>query len=349
MSATTIAAPTPLSWGWMRSPSFDIGFIFGIAALAIVAAWAGVIAPNLFAAILILDLWLLGYHHVVSTYTRLAFDRDSFSANRALVLYLPVAVLACTGTIGAAYGAWALNTIYLYWQWFHYTRQSYGIARIYRRKAGCVDDDPWLNHAVLYLLPLWGILHRSAQAPESFLGVPLATIPVPAFVVDTAAVAAVAAIAAWLWNQYLAWRAGRLSPAYAFYVVSHLAVFAVGYLVIDDITQGWIAINIWHNAQYILLVWMFNNNRFKAGVDPRARLLSWLSQRRNAIAYFAFCFVVSTTLYLTIRSGLEFFGFTALTMTLIAYQTINFHHYIVDSIIWKIRKPALQTHLGLAR
>jgi hypothetical protein len=32
---------------------------------------------------------------------------------------------------------------------------------------------------------------------------------------------------------------------------------------------------------------------------------------------------------------------------LVFYQTLNFHHYIVDGRIWKMRKPALQKTLGL--
>jgi len=33
---------------------------------------------------------------------------------------------------------------------------------------------------------------------------------------------------------------------------------------------------------------------------------------------------------------------------LVIYQTINFHHYIVDSIIWKLRKRPIQATLGLS-
>jgi hypothetical protein len=32
---------------------------------------------------------------------------------------------------------------------------------------------------------------------------------------------------------------------------------------------------------------------------------------------------------------------------IIIYQTINFHHYIVDSIIWKARKKPMREALGL--
>lgn len=41
------------------------------------------------------------------------------------------------GTVVAAYslGFWALATTYLYWQWFYYTPQSYGIMRYYYRQS----------------------------------------------------------------------------------------------------------------------------------------------------------------------------------------------------------------------
>ena len=33
---------------------------------------------------------------------------------------------------------------------------------------------------------------------------------------------------------------------------------------------------------------------------------------------------------------------------IVMYMTINFHHYIVDSVIWKVRKKPLQQTLGIA-
>src|SRR5688572_29022282 len=82
--------------GWLVGPRFDSAFIVGIAALALAAGLAVANQPQLFLLILFLDLWLLGYHHVVSTYTRLCFDRESFVQHRFLVLHLPVIVFAAT-------------------------------------------------------------------------------------------------------------------------------------------------------------------------------------------------------------------------------------------------------------
>ncbi len=300
-----------------------------------------------------IDLWLLGYHHVTSTFTRLTFDSESFSEHKFLVLGLPWLVAAGTITVGMTLGLWALATTYLYWQWFHYTRQSYGIARIYSRKAGqATAGDEQLTKWTLYLLPLWGILYRSHQAPDRFLGMKVAYLPTSRVVVLLAAAAAVASLVLWSLRQLRAARQGRLSGAMALYMLSHFVVFTVGYVLIEDITHGWLVINVWHNAQYILIVWMFNSNRFKKGVDRRHWFLSTISQAKpvNIIAYFAVCLVVTTLFYKSISFvlGLESFKPLIPLAIVVVYQTINFHHYIVDGIIWKVRKKKLQKTLGLA-
>jgi hypothetical protein len=151
--------------GWLRGFGFDSTFILGVAALAVACGAVVVSNPALFFVMFGLNAWLLGYHHVVSTFTRLTFDKDSLNEHRFLVTWLPLIVLAAVLIACIALGAWLLTTVYLYWQWWHYTRQSYGISRIYQRKAGL--DNDLLNKLVIYALPVWGILNRSAQAPDN--------------------------------------------------------------------------------------------------------------------------------------------------------------------------------------
>ena len=166
--------------GWLRSRSFDLGFIMGITVLALGSGAIVVARPSLFGVVLFLDVWLLGYHHVVATYTRLCFDRQSFLSHRFLILWLPLIVLAATVGLAVGIGPWALATLYLYWQWYHYTRQSWGISQAYRRKSGgLVTENERLSLLTFYLVPLWGILHRSHQDPGKFLGMELKTLPVP--------------------------------------------------------------------------------------------------------------------------------------------------------------------------
>ncbi len=353
MSAASLTLRSQ-SLGWLRGASFDLSYIFGIPAIALFAGALVVAQPTLFPLIIFLDLWLLGYHHVISTFTRLTFDRESFKAHRFLIVGLPPIVLLGVTLAWLLIGTWVLPTIYLYWQWFHYTRQSYGIARIYKRKgsSGAVGDDR-LTLAMLYLLPVWGIFYRSYQAPEKFLWMPVKTLPVPFFVVAIAGVASMAVLVWWSVRQLRALAQGELVYGHTLYVLSHAIIFLSGYILISDINHGWLVVNIWHNAQYILLVWMFNNNRFKSGTDPRHRFLSTISQREKVTLYFVVCLTISTATYLALaliltKASAALSVVAAAPLVLIAYQAINFHHYIVDALIWKVRKKAVKQHLGIA-
>jgi hypothetical protein len=351
MSTAATITTEPAS-GWLRSVRFDINFIVGTTVLAVVTGWVVVLDPRLFAPVLVLDLWLLGQHHVVATFTRLCFTKQDLARYRFLVFYLPVIVFAAALAAGLGIGWWVLGTTYFYWQWFHYTRQSWGISQMYRRQAkGAADENETVSKLAFYLPPLWGILHRSWQAPDEFLGLEFRVLPVSGIVVDIVGAAAIAALAYWIVLRVVAWRRGRIAPAHTFYIASHHIVFFVGYLLIEDVTFGWLVINIWHNLQYILFVWLQNNKRFEKGIDATARAMSTLSQSSQVMRYFLVCFGIATLAYLAIQLAGGAIGDVGLPLVVLMYQTLNFHHYIVDGIIWKSKhrqaertgQPALPT------
>jgi hypothetical protein len=325
----------------LRGVEFDIGLVVISAAWALLAGAAAVNDPRLFLPILVLDVWLLGYQHVVATYTRLVFDSESFAKYRFLAVGLPV--LVAIGTFGAAFsiGPWVVASTYLYWQWFHYTRQSYGIGRMYLRKLGPMPSqyDP-ITFGVVYLLPLWGILHRSAQRPEKFLNLDLITVPVPWMAVQIVAAAALVSIVLWIPREIVSLRRDVRRAPYACYIVSHMAIFTTGYLLIDDINVGWLVLNVWHNLQYLFIVWMYNTNRFKNGVDERHRFISTISQPQNVVRYIVTSVLIATVLYLAIQQGVQYATSSVMSVSFAVYMTINFHHYIVDAIIWRRRRMA---------
>jgi hypothetical protein len=339
--------------GWLRGPAFDLPFVAGIAVIAITTGL--VVSRNnaLFLPVLAADLWVLGYHHVVSTYTRLSFDRKSFAEHKNLIIYLFPAVAAVVATLAVTFGLWLIPTIYLYWQWWHYTRQSEGISKAYAGRArGKRTGDPRIVRATFYAVPIAGILAVSNRAPNEFLFMPLRTLPVGDTVLIAAFVIAGALLALWVFEQFRAWRAGELAVAYVLYVCSHFAIYFVAYIYIDQINYGWLVINIWHNAQYIAFVWLYNNRRFGGKIDPDSVFLSTISQNRRFIIYFLTCLTISTLAYYLISIHVadalaSTFTLTATATGLIIYQTINIHHYIVDSIIWKLRKKPIRQTLGI--
>ncbi len=90
-----VVAVNPI--GWLRNARFDLTLIVGVALLALTAGALVVLQPHWFYVLLALDLWLLGYPHVIATFTRLSFDMDSFRQNKFLVLGLPWII--CAGTV----------------------------------------------------------------------------------------------------------------------------------------------------------------------------------------------------------------------------------------------------------
>jgi hypothetical protein len=352
-----------LAGGWIRSRTFDLNLIATVMLVALLFGLVSLIIPTLFLAILILDLWLLGYHHVVSTFTRLVFDKASFREHRFLVIQLPLIVIAgtlfavwafgywmplsgsvnqSTRTIGQVCidGLWILPTTYLYWQWFHYTRQSYGIERMFRRSSpeGAVISDR-AGKLALYSVPLFGIAYRSWQANPKFLFMDVVYVPMPFPLLCGLGVLAAAALGYWLFTLISAARVGCLSAPHTLYLCSHFVIFATGYLLIPDITVGWLVLNVWHNLQYIIFVWWFNNKRFKNQIDPEAPLLSKLSQTKSIFSYVAVCTILGSLAYFGMDYGSKrLLAEKAALAVMIPSMIMNFHHYLVDGIIWKRRK-----------
>ncbi len=322
-------AETALAAGWLKARSFDLRFILGTAGLALGSAAAVASAPRLFPIVLLADLWLLSYPHVAATFTRLCFDRQGFERHHLLVTVLPSFVLIGTAGLSFAGGVWLSMSVYFYWQWFHYTRQSWGIAKAYRRLV-LRPQEEWAERLAFALVPLWGVLQRSARGPETLLGFEIRLLPVPQVLADIVGIAAALALAWWILDRLIAWREGRLSPMHTLYVASHHVMFALGYGIVVSIDLGWLTLNIWHNLQYLGFVWLANHRRFGDRPSAEAPFLATLSRSGSGARYALVCIGFAGTAYLAIQNLVWLLPAAA-----ILYQTINFHHYIVDAIIWR--------------
>ena len=332
---------------YIKSRAFDVTLLVAPIGAGLAAALVVTTDPRLYPFLLVADLWLLGYHHVVATYTRLAFDTTSLRRNRFLALDLLVIMTLATLALAMTAGAWVVASAFLYLQWFHYMRQGYGIARMYYRATPGGQTPGSRDLAadfVIYLVPIYGIAARSASMGDKFLGLPVKTLVLPDTIVFLLGVAAAAAVIAWLVKTMRAAIADTLNLEYTGFVASHITIFLVAYIFVNDVNTGWLAINVWHNLQYVLVVWMSNAKRYAAGVDPSARFLSRLSQPGRVMMYFACCLAITTIVYAAIDRFTVLVLGGGMAITIGIYMGINFHHYIVDALIWKRRKAPLPGH-----
>ena len=193
-----LAASAPRGFVW--NETFDATLVVAPITLGLLAAAVVTANPALYAAVVVADLWFLGYHHVVSTYTRLGFSSRGLLRNRFLALDLLNLIVLITTALAFTAGAWVVASAFLYLQWFHYMRQGYGISRMYFRAtpAGQVNGARDLvANAVIYAVPIYAIAYRSTTLGDKFLAMPVKAIVPPQILVTVLAVVAAAAVAVW--------------------------------------------------------------------------------------------------------------------------------------------------------
>lgn len=337
----------------MRNPVFDGFFILGIPLIAAISVALVFFRPALFEAVIFLDLALLGYHHVIATFTRMSFTPDKARENRALLLYTPVLVLGLVAFLALNWGVIVITTIYLHWQWWHYTRQSEGIAKAYGMKTrGALGGNQLFNRFAFYMVPVATFLSMSSRNPDTFLFSSVYTLPIPSSLANITLIVAALVFSFWLAVQVRALLFGTLAPLLFIYYLSHFGIYFFAYHMISDITVGWLLINIWHNLQYITFVWICNVNQFGSGGSVRvSKFRAWFCKPGNWFFYFAACYFVTDLAYDGVDKFIGWLGMVigaSLPLSVICYQTINFHHYIVDTCIWKLRKESTRSAVGVS-
>ena len=322
--------------------------VFWLPLFAICVGYFVYFNPTFLELVITLNLWLLGYHHLVSTYSRIAFDVQSIKENWQFIFLLPALVLLSVFSIYKVGGIIWIGSIYLYWQWYHYTRQSEGVSKAFGMKSADTSlINNKLQRVLFYTVPLLCLLMMVSRDSQMFFGSSFFQIPLSEPVRMLIAVFILGlTLIAFLRIAYFI-KQNTITLFYGLYLISHYLIYTVAYVAIDEITTGWLVINIWHNAQYIAIVWLFNTNRFKQGIDPQHRLISYLSQPKRLLMYLLSFILLTFVFYGLVNNASAYLiGTTGLPMILIIYSTLNFHHYIVDSQIWKLRKKTISKNLS---
>ena len=292
-------------------------------------------------AILYIDIWLFANPHLVATYTRIRSISPSIRTHWVLIFVAPILITAGLTIIALAYEATGLLALYFLLQAFHVSRQSYGIARRYDHRLQAPYQR--LPYFLIYIFPVWGYLHRSAQAPDNFLGYPIWLPPVPQELVSAIAIVAIIGALCWFARLWDYKNSEQANGAFNSFIFSHLLVSVVSYIWISDITLGWLVVNVWHNIQYLIFVYRqqrrdieASNDGVESGSTPAHRKSLIEILKRPAI-FFLTCSVFGAIIYVVadkVGENLLWLGFPTI---LIAHLVLNFHHYLADGFIWKRR------------
>lgn len=294
--------------------------------------------------------------HLVSTWTRVYFDRREWRDRPVSTVWMPLAIMVAVYVLieHTSFGFRLSNSLILYWATWHFVAQNWGILRIYQRKSG----EPMnatalrLERPLLLLTVAFCMALRLYTGPRVLFGVEVYYPRLPwAFIMTLLALLVVcftALLGLRLRDRKQPWsRAAWVRVG--FIACSFMGFFVPFQLITSDDTSAFAAAAAWHGFQYLGMVRHYHRNTWRSGVDPQARLMSWLGQPgwQRAALYLVLLWALAGAVYGVIFAlslvSLDFYRWAA-----IVWIGLTLSHYWIDGVIWKLRRPDLASRVGLA-
>ncbi len=334
---------------WCSTPW--LAFVWSSVPGAILATAAALrlVPESVALALFALSFVGLNLMHMGATWTRV-YVRPGWRVNPRERLLVPIGLAAFALCFEAIGGGALLLAIQYFLSFHHALMQNYGLARASQRRSGR-EVDPRLDLAACLLLPGAALLYR-AGAVGQYSGAPLPTVPLP--LVQAMAAAGAGALAAFVWREWRAHRAGTsVDPIAAGLFCGTNLLWSA--LLVGNPHPAFplYALASGHYAQYIYFV-----RGVEMRDEPLAAQLSWRLRFDRALHSSALRYVIAllvlagtVTVLLTFASaglraaaesaGLRPEGALAIPAWAAAMIGVNYEHYWLDRRIWRSPRPAL--------
>lgn len=340
-----VTAPSP----WIVRAAFDLPLVVltPLLALPLLWMWRDSRGDEVVYAT-VMTFGALGHH--LPGMLRAYGDRALFARFRSRFLLAPLFLIAvCAGWRIA--GLHAVAILALSWGIWHGFMQTYGFARIYDGKRGSVDKvtaridfaacavffvgavviSPYRNFQLLAALADCGV-----EAPSA------ATLALARQFAVVLMAATLCTHMAWSWH-----RTRRGTPPSALkhlFLASSFGLWWIATNAVPSLLFGLALFEIFHDIQYLAIVWAFNRRRAQPGSDSGA--------------FTRFLFgggALGAGLYVGLVAGYGALGPLAeevgaekvrdgLAGVLAASQLL---HFYFDGFIWKVREAKTRANLGI--
>ena len=280
-------------------------------------------------------------------------DRALFERFRWRFIIAPIFLLAiCVG-----FYFWDIKTnpvvmIVFLWGVWHGMMQTYGFGRIYDAKMGSfATATRRLDFATCGIWFAAGVIlspARMTDTLEGFYGCGLPFIsPVGIHALQQAFLfGAVAISILWLGNYVRMWAAGtRQNPVKLALFITSVAFWWYCNNGVTNILAGIALFEVFHDVQYLSLVWIYNRNRVEKD-SSIGGFMRFIFRRSGALVglYVGLVFAYGSIGYLNSSIGLETVT-RVLTGVVAASGLLHFYY---DGFIWKVREKSTRQSLGLA-
>ena len=345
-SAAATRQPAP----WIIGPCQDLALLILTPVLILVAAFGlREIMASRTLQYGVLAFGALG--HNLPGMLRAYGDRALFRRFRTRFLVAPIA-FAGISILFALHGSGGLILIAYLWAIWHAIMQAYGFSRIYDARLGITSTLAarldlllclaWFGGAVMFsdarLFYIQSLGVELGFAPRSTASLLLARQVV------VGAIALVSLV--YVGHQFARWRNGSpISWQKNLLYVSTITFWWHVQVSIPDVLLGLVLFEVFHDVQYLTIVWIFNRKRVAA--DPSMGGFSrFLFRRSWSMMALYIGLVLAYGGILPATSDLQT-SKTAQLVLLTFVQTSALLHYYYDGFIWKISEQSTQRALGI--
>ena len=348
-------------YGWIVNPWFDVLFVSGgmlwlaFALHLTVFGWnpmdRAATVPNAFVVgtflmmMTILTQHLFADTHTVATYMRIYATPESRKTFRLYAYYLPwlsvtLFALACVFKEAAGMVVY----IHLMWVFQHYVGQCFGISLVYCFKRGYfltrkeTEIFRWFMHSISYAVITRILCYREFSPYQywdvavPFWGLPTWLNDIGMFFFYTMSLLFLGVIAK-KWH-----REGKMIPVMALGQIG--TVLAIGWSVGMASSMIWTyGPGMFHGSQYLAvsLGFYIKEKGLQEGMLPKEVFKNWFTPR--GLKYWAYVVVAGMFIYVFVPHFMMYFGLTFGFVATIIQACVNFHHFVSDAAIWRLRDP----------
>jgi Flp pilus assembly protein TadD len=335
---------------WIHGPWVDLALFVATPLLLVPLILARPGSPRIQELILYIGAFGALGHHLPGM-LRAYGDRALFRRYRVRFIVAPL-FLSAVCIYFTVNGLGGVLLVTFLWTTWHTLMQTYGFARIYDAKVGSLSSwTRWLDQALCIAwigAPIFYSQSRFSSVLDLYYrcGGPL--IPEAAITgFRTLWLAAAIAIAA-VWLVHSGWsaRSGTRPSAVklALFVVS-LGFWWFCMARVDHMMVGVALFDVFHDVQYLTLVWLFNRQR--AAKDPGAGgFTRFLFRNSGALIGVYVGLVVGYGSLGYFTRGVDEGVIKEALLGLLAASALL--HFYFDGFIWKLREPEVRAGLGVA-
>lgn len=324
---------------WLHSRTYDLGWLI-LPIVAVLVLYPLDFAPEGVIAGVALASLLLSGVHIAANWTLLYRDGTFFKHDRWR--YVHMGWLIMLGSV--ALSAWDLSlfmTVYVYWGLWHFARQHWGIAMLYKAKARekLSRFDYAADKVLVHLLLFLPLLMQFARPGEfGFYTITLYRFHLPAAWADVLFAVWVSALCFWLAFCLLRWLRGMLVLPFFYTSMSAVGAFACIYFFVENFLLLYVLISIPHSLQYIGLALHYHD-----GKNKRVKKWSWQQSKRFFWGFWGFAGLYTAAAVVLVKLNEHLhsplvYGLLGLTI----------FHFWVELFSWRPKhNPELKQSLGL--